>query len=153
MSLSAMSENTCMQHSCIMDDSLSALAVFQSVVYSNHRLAFKEQHTFDVVQHIQTLDHVQRAVNAMNRCQHSCVTSKAQQTKDMATYTIACDDCGSELYNCSHNKNPTSLAPKQLLRKNEKWYHDIYLRCSHPKSHQENIVCKQCGRATHFVLH
>eukprot|EP01084_Bolivina_argentea_P074139 134507_1 len=165
---------------------LSALAMFQSVVYGNNALVLKEKKSFDTVistmsitntksdTHMQTESMItfkpvspipiysyddinisdQNSFDILNECEHKQVTARCEKKQDFITlHYIECNDCGNELYHYSETTKQNNIKmtgiDKKIIRKDDEWYENIYLKCIHPKECINDNCCKQCGQATY----
>eukprot|EP00483_Globobulimina_turgida_P000557 UN00557 len=108
------------------------------------------------------LNDAQNSLDSLNTCKHKQVT-RWQQKMDsinIAMHYIECDDCGKELYHFSERtyqqKNNDNYVvteiKKEIIRKDNNWYYNVYSKCKHPQKFRENSVCKRCG-SIYFVLH
>eukprot|EP00483_Globobulimina_turgida_P011210 UN11231 len=73
---------------------------------------------------------------------------------------IECDDCGKELYHYSERTHQqksndncvVTEIKKEIIRKDNSWFYNIYSKCKHPQKFRENSICKRCG-SVYLVLH
>eukprot|EP01083_Nonionella_stella_P149063 472920_1 len=114
------------------NEDLSALATFQSIVYGNDMLVFREQRSYESVTtpsdtghdhsaltpppHVvdaalndktvpvdAALNDIQQALDSMNKCHHQRVRRKWQKSNSGTVHFIECEYCGKELYHFSEN--------------------------------------------------
>ena len=141
------------------NDEVSVLALFQSAVYGNDRLIFMEKKSFEnvVINNVDNeLNKVQKALDSMNKCNHSHVSNKCEKRDSVKMHYIECDDCGKELYHYSEYKcipTKNNINPKrEIIRKDSNWYNNVYINCKHPEPLRQNTLCKRCGKSVYFIL-